>query len=50
MIDLLSSKELYRIILQIEYISIKELRKVNKWKNNNDKANGLIGMCISLDL
>lgn len=48
--DLLRSKGLYKITLGIEDVPIEESGKVDKWKNKNDQARGLIGMSISPDI
>jgi hypothetical protein len=47
--DLLGSKALYRITLGKETAPTDADKKA-KWDNRNDKARGLIGMSISLDL
>jgi hypothetical protein len=47
--DLLRSKGFYRITLGKETTPIDVDKKV-KWDNRNDKARGLMGMSISLDL
>ena len=47
--DLLRSKGLYRITMGTETTPTDDDKK-SKWDNRNDKARGLIGMSISLDL
>jgi hypothetical protein len=47
--DALRSKGLYQITLGKEQKPTNDEKKV-KWDSKNDKAHGLIGMSISLDL